>query len=113
MVSDRGELTQVLDQGTALPGANTLLPAWPLYDEAYRTAWAAYDPKQANALLDELGMAWKDADGIRHLPDGRRAELVIATADVDPTEVDALEIITAQWAKLGIDRKSTRLNSSH
>src|SRR3546814_4420631 len=23
------------------------------------------------AMLDELGMAWKDADGIRHLPDGR------------------------------------------
>src|SRR3546814_18807897 len=33
---------------------------------------------------------------------GRRAELVIETADVDPAEVDALEIITAQWAKLGI-----------
>src|SRR3546814_1341757 len=33
---------------------------------------------------------------------GRRAELVIETADVDPAEVDALEIVTAQWAKLGI-----------
>lgn len=99
---DRKELNQVLYQGTALPGANTLLPGSPLYDEAFRTAWVAYDPQQANALLDELGMTWKDPDGIRHLPDGRRAELVIETAEVDPAETDALEIIIAQWKKIGI-----------
>jgi len=99
---DRAELNQVLYQGSALPGANTLLPGSPLYQEAYRTAWSTYDPKQANALLDELGMTWKDPDGIRHLPDSRRAELVIETGEVDPAEVDALEIITAQWQKIGI-----------
>src|SRR3546814_17146428 len=47
-------------------------------------------------------MIWKDAHGIRHLPDGRRADLVIETAEVDPAETDALEIIAAQWKKLGI-----------
>src|SRR3546814_16302763 len=47
-------------------------------------------------------MIWKDADGIRHLPDGRRAELVIEAAEVDPAETDALEIIAAQWKKIGI-----------
>src|SRR3546814_13922119 len=47
-------------------------------------------------------MIWKDADGIRHLPDGRRAELVIETAEVDPAETDALEIIAAQWKTIGI-----------
>jgi peptide/nickel transport system substrate-binding protein len=99
---DRDELNQVLYQGTALPGANTLLPGSPLYDESYRGAWASHDPEQANALLDELGMTWIDPDGIRHLPDGRRAELVVETADVDPSEVDALEIIRSQWAKIGI-----------
>lgn len=99
---DREELNQVLYQGTALPGANTLLPGSPLYKEAHRTAWATYDPDQANALLDELGMTWKDPDGIRHLPDGRRADLVIETAEVDPAETDALEVIKAQWEKIGI-----------
>ncbi len=100
--TDRDELNQVLYQGTALPGANTLLPGSPLYKEEYRTAWASYDPKQANELLDTLGMTWKDPDGIRHLPDGRRADLVIETAEVDPAEADALEIIKSQWAKIGI-----------
>lgn len=36
------------------------------------------------------------------LPDGRRADLAIETAAVDPAEVDALEVIKAQWAKIGI-----------
>jgi peptide/nickel transport system substrate-binding protein len=99
---DRGELNQTLYQDTALPGANTLLPGSPLYDEAYRSAWATHDPEQANALLDELGMTWVDPDGIRHLPDGRRAELIVETADVDPAEVDALEIIRDHWTKIGI-----------
>lgn len=100
---DRDELNQVLYQGTALPGANSLLPGSPLYDEGQRQAWATYDPEQANALLDEMGMTWADPDGVRRLPDGRRAELVIETGDVDPAEVDALEIIKAHWAKIGIE----------
>ena len=99
---DRAELNQVLYQGTALSGANALLPDSPLYNEEHRKAWATYDPEQANALLDQLKMTWKDDDGIRHLPDGRRADLVIETADVDPSEIDALEVIKAQWAKIGI-----------
>lgn len=102
LATDREELNQVLYQGTALPGGNTVLPASPLYREADRRAWAQYDPDQANALLDEMGMLWRDQDGIRHLPDGRRADLVIETADTDPSEVDALEVITQQWAKIGI-----------
>jgi len=103
LATDRGELNQVLYQGTALPGANTLLPGSPLYKDDYREAWASYDPERANRLLDDMGMSWTDPDGIRHLPDGRRAELVIETGDVDPAETDALELIKAQWAKIGIE----------
>ena len=102
LATDREELNQVLYQGTALPGANSLLPDSPLYSETLRRLWADYDPDRANALLDEMGMLWRDKDGIRHLPDGRRADLVIETADTDPAEVDALEVITQQWAKVGI-----------
>ncbi|GAB4391289.1 MAG: ABC transporter substrate-binding protein [Kiloniellaceae bacterium] len=100
---DREELNETLYQGTALPGANTLLPASPLFKPEYRDAWATYDPDKANALLDDLGMTWRDTDGVRHLPDGRRADLVVETAEVDPAENDALEIIKAQWAKIGIN----------
>ena len=100
---NREELNQVLYKGTALPGANSLLPGSPLYRESDREAWAAYDPDQANALLDDLGMRARAGDDIRFLPDRRRAELVIETADSDPAEIDALEVITEQWRKIGIE----------
>ncbi|WP_420348910.1 ABC transporter substrate-binding protein [Pelagibius sp.] len=102
LATDREELNQVLYSGTALPGANTLLPGSPLYKEEDRRAWADHDPERANALLDDMGMLWRDKDGIRHLPDGRRADLVIETADADASETDALEVLAAQWREVGI-----------
>ena len=39
-----------------------------------------YDPEQANALLDEIGLTERSADGLRLLPDGRPMELVVETA---------------------------------
>ena len=99
---DRDEINKALYGGSAVPGADSLLPASPLFDEADRKAWAAYDPERAKALLDELGMTWKDTDGIRHLPDGRRAELVVETAAAGPAATALLELVKAQWAKIGI-----------
>lgn len=38
--------------------------------------YGAYDVKQANALLDEIGLAWNSDKSVRLLPDGRELELV-------------------------------------
>ena len=40
-------------------------------------AWIAHDPDQANALLDEVGLTERDDDGIRLLPDGRPAQIIV------------------------------------
>src|SRR3546814_16246607 len=77
---DRAELNQVLYQGTALPGADALLPGSPLYDEAHRKAWSVYDPKPANALLDAPGLNGKDGDANRQLTDGLGAQPAMETA---------------------------------
>src|SRR3546814_14036099 len=80
---DRAELNQVLYQGTALPGADALLPGSPLYDEAHRKAWSVYAPRQDTEPPDELGSLGQDHTGIRPLPHCRRPSL-----DIEPTEVD-------------------------
>ena len=41
---------------------------------------AASIRRQANALLDEMGLDKRDADGYRLLPDGRLAELIVESA---------------------------------
>ncbi len=99
---NREEINEVIYFGLATPSANTVMPQSPLFREEYRDAWTAYDPDQANALLDEAGLAARDSDGIRLLPDGSRAEITIDTAGESTEETDVLELISDHWRQVGI-----------
>lgn len=65
-------------------------------------AWRTYDPTEANALLDELGMA-PGADGMRTYPDGTPFSLMLTyplgAADVTPVA----ELLRSQLAEVGIN----------
>ncbi|HUF44099.1 MAG TPA: ABC transporter substrate-binding protein, partial [Aestuariivirgaceae bacterium] len=98
---DRTELNQVVYFGLANESADTVLPESPLYREEYRTAWARHDPDAANALLDELGLE-PGSDGIRRLPDGRLAELIVETSGEGTLETDMLELISDYWREVGL-----------
>jgi peptide/nickel transport system substrate-binding protein len=99
---DRNEINQAVCFGLAEPSADTVLPQSPLFREAYRRAWSAHDPKQANRLLDAAGLQRRDVDGIRLLPDGRRAELTIETAGESTEEADVLQLIVDHWQQVGL-----------
>lgn len=99
---NRRDINQVIFFGLAHEGANTVIPGSPLYDSKYDQAWAQYDPALANRLLDEAGLAKRDNDGIRLLPDGRRAEITVETAGDSTEEADILELVGYDWKKLGI-----------
>lgn len=99
---DRHEINQVIYYGLGKEGANTVLPASPLYKPEYRKAWATYDPAEANKLLDEIGLTQRDSDGIRLLPDGRKLEIVVETAGQSPEEGDVLELISDTWRGIGV-----------
>ncbi|GGB95029.1 peptide ABC transporter substrate-binding protein [Marinobacterium zhoushanense] len=99
---NRHEINEVIYFGLALEGANTLIPASPLYKPEYRNAWSRFDLKTANQLLDELGLHKRDARGIRLLPDGRPAEIIIQSAGESTEETDVLELIHDSWMEAGI-----------
>jgi peptide/nickel transport system substrate-binding protein len=71
----------------------------------YRKKWASLDLKQANALLDKLGLTKKDGEGYRLRTDGKgrlRIELMTVGGQFIPyTQV--AEMIKQQWKKIGID----------
>ena len=83
-------------------GNNTVLPQSPLYKPEFRDNWSAYDPEQANALLDEIGLTERSSDGLRLLPDGRPMELVVETAGEESEQADILELVQEDWLDLGI-----------
>ena len=58
-----------------------------------------FDPDTANALLDELGMTERDADGFRIRPDGETLQLVITTRNDD---ISDLELVKSYWEDVGI-----------
>jgi peptide/nickel transport system substrate-binding protein len=71
----------------------------------YRKKWAALDVKQANALLDKIGLTKKDGEGYRLRTDGKgrlRIELMTVGGQFIPyTQV--AEMIRQQWKKIGVD----------
>ena len=100
---DRNEINQVIYQGLALPGANSVLPDSPLYRPALRGAWAQHDPQAANILLDGLGLDRRDADGYRLRADGARLTLIVEAGDTDPAEIDVLELVQSHWREIGVE----------
>ena len=99
---DRHEINEVVYFGLGKESANTVLQRSPLFRPEFRAAWTKFDVRSANALLDQIGLAKRDANGIRLLPDGRPMELIIDTAGESTEETDVLELIRDTWRQLGI-----------
>ncbi|MEM9140993.1 MAG: ABC transporter substrate-binding protein, partial [Pseudomonadota bacterium] len=98
----RKAINKVLYFGQAVPQSVTALMESPFYDEENAAAWTDFDPDQANALLDEMGLTRRNAAGLRLLPDGRPMEIIIETAGERAEVGDALEIIASTWERLGL-----------
>lgn len=99
---NRGEINKAVFYGLATESSNSILPDSPLFKPEYQNAWAAFDPDQANRLLDEIGLAMDDSEGMRRLPDGRLAKIIIEITGESTFETDALELIGDQLLQVGI-----------
>ncbi len=99
---NRHEINQVIYFGLAIEGANTVLPQSPLYRARYRSAWAAYDVREANHLLDLIGLTQRGGGGVRILPDGRPMEIVVENSGESTEQSDVLELIRDSWRRIGI-----------
>lgn len=99
---DRQAINESLFFGLAIESNNTILADSPLFKPEYQTTNAKLDVATANRLLDQIGLTKRDSNGIRQLPDGRPAEIIVETAGEDTEQTDILELIGENWAKIGI-----------
>jgi peptide/nickel transport system substrate-binding protein len=99
---NRHEINEVVYFGLAKESANTVLQRSSLFRPEFRDAWIKFDPKAANALLDQIGLTRRDANGLRLLPDGRPMEIVVDTSGESTEETDVLELVRDTWRLLGI-----------
>jgi peptide/nickel transport system substrate-binding protein len=99
---DREELNQVAFIGLATPSNNTIMARSVLFKREYATRWAEHDRALANRLLDEIGLTKRGAEGLRLLPDGRPAIIIVESQREQTEEADVLQLIADHWKKIGI-----------
>ena len=98
---NREEMNELVYDGLGQPWQASFVPGVPYYDEEWSKAYVEYDPKKAEALLDEMGLK-KGPDGIRLRPDGKKLSLVIECV-ADPRRTKPLELVVGYWRAIGID----------
>lgn len=99
---NRRDINQVIFFGLGQEAANSVLPGTQFFREQDARAWTPYDPGLANAMLDEMGLKSRDANGTRLLPDGRPLFLTVETSGESTEEVDVLQLVAEDWRKIGI-----------
>lgn len=107
---NRDRINEVAALGLGTPRQAALSPESPefaseagkaVYDQWVNLA-AAYDPDQANALLDEIGLKDVDGDGMRERADGTALELVVSVDQGDRQSIDAMALVKEDWEAVGI-----------
>ncbi|MEM9222440.1 MAG: ABC transporter substrate-binding protein [Pseudomonadota bacterium] len=99
---NREEIIETALLGQGQPWQGGPFEDHPNYHERLATQFLEHNPDRANALLDGLGLE-RGSDGSRQMANGEPLRFSI---DVIPTlapeQVDMLEMISRQWADLGV-----------
>lgn len=88
--------------GLAREGGIGVLPFSSLYKPERHELWADYDPEQAAALLDQIGLKRHRGKLYRTLPDGRPLEVIVETTGERPEVADTLQIVAETWRDIGV-----------
>lgn len=102
---NREEINETLFFGLGIPRQWGVSTNSPFYEDWMSDYYAAYDPEQANALLDEMGLTM-GSDGIRLRPDGQPLRIVLWDA-IDNIRMD--ELVVEYWGDVGV---ATEINPS-
>jgi peptide/nickel transport system substrate-binding protein len=95
---NRDEINETIFFGLGIPRQWGVSSQSPFYEDWMETHFADYDPDQANALLDEIGLT-RGPDGNRLRPDGQPLRLILSDAI---NRVQLSELVAEYWSALGI-----------
>ena len=100
---DRDEINDVvyLGQGTPEQSAPVEHRTVSFVTDAHLTAFIAYDPEQAKALLDGIGLVDKDGDGLRDRLDGGTLAIRLQYSN-QGAPVRMHELAAGYWRDIGV-----------
>lgn len=106
---DRDEINETLFLGVAKVGS-ALPYGVPTEQEGDIRHFAEFDPDQANALLDEMGMT-KGSDGVRRRPDGEPFSIVWEYSTQFSGSPEFPVLVAEMWRAVGIDTQLREVDS--
>lgn len=104
---DRQTIVDLVHFGITSPSQPSPLPGTAFYSSKLSGAALEYDPEKANQLLDTLGLAERNSDGIRLRADGKPLRLLIQAPAGRQNRIDAGEMTSKYWRKIGIEANFT------
>ena len=84
-------------------------PTSPFFDAEWSAAHTEYNVDLANELLDGLGLAERNAAGIRLLPNGEPFRVIIDVPFFDPQWIDVGIMIAEHFTEVGIEASANSL----
>ena len=101
---NRVEINELVYSGLFEPRQASPVSGSPEFDPDFETRWTEFDPDRANALLDEIGMAERDADGWRLRPDGEPFSFRILHRETTGTPgADEMQLVEGYWREIGLN----------
>jgi peptide/nickel transport system substrate-binding protein len=97
---NRDEINKTIFFGKGEPVQVAMSPTTDYFQKEYQQAYAQYDPKQANDLLDQMGLK-KGSDGIRLMPSGKK---LVMTEEYWPyiSFTPISELCKEYWKAIGV-----------
>lgn len=98
---NRQQIIDVAFHGLGTPAQFSIPEGSPYYNAKLAKAFIAHDPARANALLDEIGLTQRSADGMRRFWDGTPITLDVNTGGEVPQEV--VQLACNAWQAIGLN----------
>lgn len=99
---NRTEINELVFLGQGTPRQATVNESASFYDPKWGEHFAQFDLEKANALLDELGLTQRDANGIRLRSDGQPLIFQLEYLPQEGPKKEACELVVKHWAALGV-----------
>ena len=104
---DRQTIVDLVHFGVTSPRQPSPFESTPFFNEGLTKAAIKFDPVKANEMLDGLGLAERNAEGIRLRADGEPIRLVIQGPAGRQNRLDASEQVARYWRDVGIETTVT------
>lgn len=99
---NREEINEIVFLGQGTIRQATVNETASFFEQEWADHYASYDPEQANALLDELGLDQRDGEGNRLRSDGEVFSFQLEYLPQEGPKKEVCELVVRHWAELGI-----------